>query len=274
MHGMHARVPKNFVLEERIERYSSAIEIMPEHLAGRWAWACHPLESTDPLDSYREVRLDLGCGKGAFAAAMAASHPDVLFVCVDAEPVAVVYAAQKAVEQALSNMVVIPALGADLTTIFATGELACVYLNFPTPYPRVRDAHKRLVIVDRLLELRHVLAPRAILCLRTDSLPLRDFALTQLDLAGFEVLELTDDARRCWPELPESEYESMTVRDGATVFGIRATAVGEDPTCVVQTAPLSLVDYLPQNLESMTYVPRGMEGTVTNLRNYRAKRKA
>ena len=38
---------------------------------------------------------------------------------------------------------------------------------------------------------------------------------------------------------------------------------------VVQTAELSLVEYLPDNLQNLDYVPHGMQGTVVNLRNRR-----
>ena len=40
---------------------------------------------------------------------------------------------------------------------------------------------------------------------------------------------------------------------------------------VEQTASLSLIDYLPEDLSTMTYVPHGMQGTVTNLRNLERK---
>lgn len=35
MHGMHARLPKNFVLEERLEQYAQVIELDPTRYAGR-----------------------------------------------------------------------------------------------------------------------------------------------------------------------------------------------------------------------------------------------
>ena len=38
-----------------------------------------------------------------------------------------------------------------------------------------------------------------------------------------------------------------------------------------QTMPLSLVDYLPDDLEHMDYIPHGMQGTVINLRNLARK---
>ena len=36
-HGLHIRLPKNFVLEERLERYAGAIEPNPYAWCGMWA---------------------------------------------------------------------------------------------------------------------------------------------------------------------------------------------------------------------------------------------
>ena len=42
MGAVHVRTPKNFVLEERLERYADAIETNPESYAGNWREACAP----------------------------------------------------------------------------------------------------------------------------------------------------------------------------------------------------------------------------------------
>ena len=71
MLGMHARVPKHFVLEERLERYADAIEIAPAALAGRWREACAPIGSAP----FARLAVDLGCGKGPFLVATAYASP-------------------------------------------------------------------------------------------------------------------------------------------------------------------------------------------------------
>ena len=259
MHGIHARLPKNFVLEERIERYSDAIELVPEALAGRWAEACAPIGGT----AFREVRVDLGCGKASFLCESAAREPDVLFVGIDGEPICVVYAAQRICESGLSNALVVPATGERLASMFS-GEVSLLHINFPTPFPRKKDAKKRLVLLDRLLEYRHVLAPDGRILFKTDSQPLFAFAKTQFDLAGYEWAVVEPPA-----DMPTSLYEERLVADGATVLCIEAT-LGEDPGPVEQTAVLSLIEYLPSSLddlEALDYVPLGMKGTVTNLKN-------
>lgn len=264
-HALHARLPKNFVLEERLERYGNAIELKPESWRGRWSSACTPLGS----EPFREVRLDLGCGKGGFSVEAARREPDVLFVAMDSEPFCVAYAAQRVVESGLPNVVVVPGTGMRVREFFSPGELSVIYLNFPTPFPRKRDAGKRMACMERLMDFREVLAAHGEVRLRTDSQPLFDFMLTQVPLAGYELLWKSRDARAERPDDPASEYERRLGVQGAHVLAM-TVAPGPVPERVEQTAELSLAAYLPQDLETLqglAYAPHGMEATVTNLRN-------
>ena len=94
MHALHARLPKNFVLEERLERYADSIEASPASYAGCWAEACHPLDAASPHARYDRVVLDMGCGKGAFTVEAAAAEKSVLFVGIAFAPICIAYAAQ------------------------------------------------------------------------------------------------------------------------------------------------------------------------------------
>lgn len=264
-HALHARLPKNFVLEERLERYGRVIELDPAAWRGRWARACAPLG----VAPFAEVRLDLGCGKGGFAVEAARREPDVLFVAMDSEPFCVAYAAQRVFESGLPNVVVVPGTGMRVREFFSPGELSAIYLNFPTPFPRKRDAGRRMASMERLMDFREVLAPDGEVRLRTDSQPLFDFMLTQVPLAGYELLWQSRDARAERPDDPASEYERRLSAQGAHVHALVATP-GPMPERVEQTAELSLAAYLPQDLESLQsigYAPHGMEATVVNLRN-------
>ena len=264
-HALQARLPKNFGLEERRERYGSVIELRPESWRGRWALGCAPLGSAP----FREVRLDLGCGKGGFVVEAARREGDVLFVAMDSEPICVAYAAQRVFESGLPNVVVVPGTGMRLREFFSPGELSVIHLNFPTPFPRKRDAGKRMACMERLMDFREVLTPGGEVRMRTDSQPLFDFMLTQVPLAGYELLCDWRDARSERPDDPAIEYERRLGAQGARVLAITATP-GPVPERVEQTAELSLAAYLPHDLdelESLAYAPHGMEATVVNLRN-------
>lgn len=272
MGTLHIRTPKNFVLEERLERYADAIETRPESLRGHWAEACAEAGAAP----YSRVHLDLGCGKGSYIAARAAAEPDTLFIGCDQEPICIAYAAQRIVEAGLRNALVVPRGADSLAHIFAAGELGAVTLNFPTPCPKARHAERRLVYVDRLLAYRPLLAGHGTVTLRTDSKPLRDYAIGQFAAAGYRTLWISEDVRAEHPEHPETEYEARTREMGAKVYGICAEP-GEEPAenQIEQgrTAEQSLACYLPKDLDSLEYVPLGMEEAVVNFKNRIAKGK-
>ena len=143
MRTLHARLPKNFVLEERLERYANAIEVEPSRYVGHWAEACFPLR--------REDGESKGEGATPCTAEMARREPDVLFVGVDFEPICIAYAAERAVRARLKNMVLVSATGENVGSIFGPGELAAIYLNFPTPFPKKKEATRRLTHLIRLM---------------------------------------------------------------------------------------------------------------------------
>ena len=161
----------------------------------------------------------------------------------------------------------------DLSAVFADGELSALLMNFPTPFPKKKKAHLRLTYLDRLMTYRPLLGQGAGIRLRTDSQPLRDFTLTQLELAGYKVTWRSDDVRAEFPSEPWSAYERKLTEQGACAFGVSACP-GPAPERVEQTAPLSLVSYLPDNLDQLDYVPHGMQGCVENLRNRNARERA
>ena len=271
----HIRLPKNFDLDERIERFADAIEQDAPAYAGRWAHACWPLDAD--RGCFSSVHLDLGCGKGAFIAQRAQREPDTLFIGMDAEPVCIAYAAQRAVEERLRNVVIVPR-GADaLADIFATGELDAITLNFPTPHPKRHHAAKRLVNVDHLLAYRPLLATNGTVTLRTDSFPLWEYAKLQFDAAGYDVRWISADTRAEHPEFPETEYEQRLTERGAAVYGICATPGPKPDPARIQTgrdAEQSLMLYLPDDLFALDYVPLGMEAAVENFKNRQLKGKS
>lgn len=208
MGAVHVRTPKNFVLEERLERYADAIETNPEAYAGDWREACAPVGSKP----FEHLHLDLGCGKGTYLVERAAHEPNTLFIGMDQEPICIAYAAQKICEQELSNALVLPRGAASLPQLFAAGELDAITINFPTPQPKAKYAKKRLVHVDHLMLYRPLFAAGATVTLRTDSKPLRDYALGQFAAAGYDTLWVSDDVRRDHPEHPRPNMNAARAR--------------------------------------------------------------
>lgn len=262
-HKAHARPLKN--LEERYVWYAPAIELEAPERAGSWI--------EDRCPHARELHLDLGCGKGQFAVEMARRHPDVLFVGLDYDRTCIALAAQKVHELGLDNCVFALADGEDVGRCFAQGELARIYLNFSTPHPRKKHAAERLTHIDQLIAYRDLLAEGGVIAMKTDSPPFFEFSLVQFDLAGYDVTWSTTDMRALECDDPVTEYEQRLVALGAKVHACHAVK-SQRPVTREQTAELSLFEYLPDDLDSLEYVPFGMEGYVFNIRNRRAKERA
>lgn len=169
------------------------------------------------------LHLDLGCGKGTYLVERAHREPDTLFIGMDQEPICIAYAAQKICEQGLSNALVLPRGAASLPQLCRRRARCHHHQLSHAASPRPKYAKKRLVHVDHLMLYRPLFAANATVTLRTDSKPLRDYALGQFAAAGYDTLWVSDDVRRDHPEHPETEYERRTREMGAAVYGICAT---------------------------------------------------
>lgn len=262
---------KDFPLDQRLTACSNVVA-RPQDWLGKWAfWGAGDAQP------WRTVILDLGCGKGEYTAAVAKLHPDVLFIGLDVDGVCIVRSAERALVEGLQNAVFVYERDPELSLYFAEHELDGILMNFPTPFPNKKRAPFRLTYVDRLLEDRRLLKESGFIRLRTDGQPFRDFSLTQLEMAGYDLRWVSDDVRAKFPHEPVSNYEQKLVEKGAVVCGFEAVPCpGKVPASgeIEQTAPLSLVSYLPEDLEHLSYIPYGMEGCVKNMVNRRARNRA
>ena len=256
------RLHKGFSLEKRMEGAKAALEFDPSARRGAWRrWAPEGGVRPDG-EAFSRVVLDLGCGKGEYTVARAEADPETLFVGIDVDPICVMRSAEAACEAGVGNVVFVHDEDPDVLELFGEGELASILINFPTPFPKKKRASRRLTYLDRLMKYRRVLEEGGTVRMRTDSTPFRDFSLTQLNLAGYQLEWETDDVRGMFPDEPWSGYERKLVAKGAPVVGFCAVP-GPAPEHVEQTAPLSLVSYLPEDLENLDYIPFGMQGLST-----------
>ena len=159
------------------------------------------------LPSCRQVRVELGCGKGRFTVGVAQAEPDVLFVAVERVPDAMVIAAERARELGLRNVFFIDADAADLGEYFAPGEADGVYINFCDPWPGARYAKRRLTHPGFLLRYRKVLAPGGRIWFKTDNHDLFEWSLFQFPKAGFALSEVTRDLHANGVQGVMTDYE-------------------------------------------------------------------
>ena len=144
----------------------------------------------------KELRLELGCGKGRFTAGTAAAEPDVLFIAVARVPDAMVMAMERCAAQGLTNVCFIDANADQLPLFFAPGEADRIYINFCDPWPSNRHAKRRLTHRDFLLRYRQVLRDGGEIHFKTDNVGLFAFSVTEFPFGGFTPTQVTHDLHK------------------------------------------------------------------------------
>lgn len=177
---MRMRKKKN--LAPRMERCDDLWIREPEEYKGKWRTL---------MPDCRELRLELGCGKGGFTVKTAQAEPDVLFIAVERVPDAMVIAMERAEQAELRNVYFVDADAARLPEYFEPGEVDRIYLNFSDPWPSNRHAKRRLTHPDFLNKYAWVLKDRGEVHFKTDNHDLFEWSLFQFPKAGFDLEQVT-----------------------------------------------------------------------------------
>ena len=130
---MRMRKMKN--LDSRMERCAALRIAEPEAKLGSWR-ALKP--------DCTALWVEVGCGKGKFTAETAAANPDVLLIAVERCREAMVVAMEKAQNMGLKNVFFIDMDVANIEEIFDREEIDRLFINFPDPWPRKKNAKRRL----------------------------------------------------------------------------------------------------------------------------------
>ena len=171
-----------------------------KNLESRMA-ACADLRITNPADfkgKWRNLKEDctalwveVGCGKGKFTAETAAANPDVLLIAVERCREAMVVAMEKAQAMGLKNVYYIDMDVANIEEIFAGFEIDRLFINFPDPWPRKKNAKRRLTHRGFLDKYCRVIKEGGEIHYKTDNAPLFEFSVEEFAACGLQVNNLT-----------------------------------------------------------------------------------
>mgnify|MGYP000222686960 CR=1 FL=1 len=209
------RMRKKPNLIPRMERCAAYQVKDPELWRGRWR---------ERLAPGCELRLELGCGKGRFTCETAQREPEVLFVAVERVPDAMVMAMERAQAMELQNVLFIDADVARLADYFAPGEVERIYLNFCDPWPRKKNAKRRLTHRNFLARYSRVLTPGGQIHLKTDNPQLFQFSLEEFQALDFPVRAVTWNLHEHGPVGIMTDYEEKFYRSGLPIHRCEATA--------------------------------------------------
>ncbi len=179
---MRMRRMKN--LDSRMEAASAFLIQTPEDYKGAWRKL---------KEDCAALWVEVGCGKGKFTAETAAANPEVLLIAVERCREAMVIAMEKAQAMGLTNVFFIDMDVANIEAIFAAGEIDRLFINFPDPWPRKKNAKRRLTHRGFLDKYCRVVKENGEIHYKTDNAPLFEYSLEEFEACGLQVNALTRD---------------------------------------------------------------------------------
>ena len=177
---MRMRKMKN--LESRMANCAAFRITKPEDMQGNWK---------SLKEDAAALWVEVGCGKGKFTAETAAANPDVLLIAVERCREAMVVAMEKAKNMGLTNVFFIDMDVAKIEEIFASFEIDRLFINFPDPWPRKKNAKRRLTHRGFLDKYCRVVKVSGEIHYKTDNAPLFEFSVEEFAACGLEVKNLT-----------------------------------------------------------------------------------
>ena len=156
----------------------------PEAQKGKW---------TEIFGNEKPIHIEIVMGKGRFLMGMAAQHPEINYIGIEKYSSVLLRAIQKMEEDELPNVRFLRMDAEDLCNVFDKEEISRIYLNFSDPWPKDRHAKRRLPSRQFLARYDEILKKDGTLEFKTDNRILFDFALEELEPAGWKADVVTFD---------------------------------------------------------------------------------
>lgn len=157
----------------------------PEKLKGLW--------KKEIFGNDNELHIEIGMGKGRFLMDLATLNPNINYVGIEKYSSVLLRAIQKQEQLLLPNVKFIRMDAEDITEVFAPAEVDKIYLNFSDPWPKDRHAKRRLPSRQFLGRYDQILKPDGVVEFKTDNKDLFQFALDEVEPAGWNLDAVTYD---------------------------------------------------------------------------------
>lgn len=188
-----------------------------EEMKGRWHTAFE--------DNSRPLYLELGCGKGGFAAQHALKYPNINIIAADikADMLAVgrrtIENMFAAVEKKHDNVILLRMNIANISQLFsAEDSVDRIYINFCNPWNRGKHNKRRLTHTRQLVQYKTLLKPEGEIRFKTDDDDLFEESLAYFEEAGFEITYLARDLHsEDFPDNLITEHERIFSEEGKKI---------------------------------------------------------
>lgn len=139
------------------------------------------------IQTDKQVILELGCGQGEYSLALAEKNPEHKYLALDIQGERLWHGAKMAQAKKLDNLLFVRFKIEFLDQIFSKQSIDEIWITFPDPYPRKKQAKKRLVSIQFLKKYQILLKNKGLIHLKTDDKKLFNFAIKSAQAENFKI---------------------------------------------------------------------------------------
>lgn len=140
-----------------------------------------------------DLFLEIGCGKGAFITRLSKKFPENRLLAVELVPDVLMMAMEKAEREECRNVLFLHANAENIADIIPEGSVKRIYLNFSDPWPKKRNAKRRLTAPLFLERYKKILAEDGKIFFKTDNKGLFDYSLESFVENGYDITDICFD---------------------------------------------------------------------------------
>lgn len=209
---MRYRKPKNY--REKFLEYSKDTITLSEIVEkGNWKTV---------FGNENPIYIEIGMGKGKFLIEHAKRNPDINYIGIEKIEPLILGAAETIRTLGLKNIKLLSINANFLEDYFEDSEISKIYLNFSDPWPKKRNANRRLTHENMISRYRKILKSDSNVEFKTDNLPLFEFSVCEFSKGNvIEEIQIdlhskefdTDDER-----IIKTEYEEKFVEMGKKIY--------------------------------------------------------
>ncbi len=184
----------------------------PFELKGKWG---------EEFGNANPIHVEIGMGKGRFIMELARTNPSINYIGIEKYSTVLLRAVQKQEQEQLENLRLIRMEAEDVCEVFDAEEVERIYLNFSDPWPKDRHAKRRLMSRQFLERYDMILARGGRIEFKTDNEVLFNFALDELEPAGWRADAVTRDLHHDAKMLEGNvmtEYEERFSSQGNPIY--------------------------------------------------------
>lgn len=167
------------------------------------------------------IHLEIGMGKGNFIINMALKYPNINFIGIELHTNVIARACKKLENLNINNLKLVNINADNLDKVF-DNEIDLIYLNFSDPWPKKRNAKRRLTSQSFLKIYDNLFKNKKHIKLKTDNISLFESSIISLSNYGYIINDISLDLHSTDIDNIETEYEIKFSNMGIKILYLEA----------------------------------------------------